>query len=180
MSNNSMLEERWYLAQQLLPGSILCCKHGPSPICRCVRYFNINKKHPMSERYVTITAATFELTRMERLNIQNDEKYKLLCALVQCDKNEVDLCIEAYERIYGPLPPKRTIEVLEPVQQIASLESDPVQQVPSLESDQDSLTTKNHSLPSMNWLCQRNVFRMLPAILVFIIMSFAVVLPIIN
>lgn len=120
-----MPEERWYRARQLLPGAILCCTHGTSRICKCVRYFNIDKNDLMTEQEVAVATATFELNRMERLGIDDKEKYDLLCDIIQSQQGKEDLYIEAYEQLYGPLPPKRTIEIPGPDQQPLPLETDP-------------------------------------------------------
>jgi hypothetical protein len=181
-----MSEENWYRARQLLPDSILRCEHGMSPVCLCIRRFNIDKKCPLTERQVTVAVASFELKRIERLSIEDDQKYKLLRDITQCIEGEEDTCIEAYELLYGPLVPKRTITVPElglPTKSEQDKEDsyikddkplhDPLVQKPTItlpEPDPPTLPPKRNQL---------NIFR--PDLLMFLIsMGFIVFFVIVN
>jgi hypothetical protein len=109
-----MLEENWYRAGQLLPGAMIRCIHGTNSACACVIRFNVDKNCPLTGRQVIVAAASLELNRMKRLDIEDDRKYSLLNLITQCQEGEQDSCIEEYKLLYAPLVPNKTVKVPEP------------------------------------------------------------------
>jgi hypothetical protein len=109
-----MLEENWYRAGQLLPGAMIRCTHGTNSACACVTRFNVDKNCPLTEQQVIVAAASLEINRMKRLNIEDDRKYSLLNLITQCEEREQDPYIEQYKLFYVPLVPNKTTRVSEP------------------------------------------------------------------
>jgi hypothetical protein len=107
-----MLEETWFYARQLLPGSIVRCEHGTNPVCKCVRWFNVDKTCSLTKRQVIVAVASFELNKMVRLGIDNDEKYNMLTNITQCKEGEEDAYIEEYKLHYDSLLPRRPSKIL--------------------------------------------------------------------
>jgi hypothetical protein len=104
---NLLDEGKCYLARQTVPGAIICCRHDIDPDCECVKRFDVDKNCPLTERQAKVTAAALELSRMKRLNIQDDQQYDLLNQIEQYKENGENIHIDNYESTYASLLPKQ-------------------------------------------------------------------------
>jgi hypothetical protein len=106
----SLNEETWYRSGPPLPQALVRCRHGMDPVCQCVKRLNIDKNLPITEREASIIAASFELTRLKRLNVQDDIRHELLNQIIRIEESKKDIYIEIYKIVYGSLLPKEPIE----------------------------------------------------------------------
>ena len=106
----SLNEETWYRSGPPLPQALVRCRHGMDPVCQCVKRLNIDKNTPITEREAAVIAASFEITRMKRLNVQDDIRHELLNQIIRIEESKKDIYIEIYKIIYGSLLPKEPIQ----------------------------------------------------------------------
>jgi hypothetical protein len=100
-----MVEEKWYLARQCIPDMLVRCTHGAIPVCDCVTRFNVDKDCLLTKEQRTATAAQYEINRMERLNEQDERKFRLLTQISRCEENTQTIYDNEYEPNYGCLMP---------------------------------------------------------------------------